>query len=87
MGVKPCSQALRSVQSCLAAYNGCLNRCSRMQVGGGLENRICQTWCEGTYNDLENRWLESMPREYIASYKPTYIGTDGDTRPFKMTST
>jgi hypothetical protein len=40
--------------------------------GGGLENRICQTWCEGTYNDLEDRWLESMPREYIASYKPTY---------------
>jgi|ERR1700722_13708819 len=28
--------------------------------------------CEGTYNDLENRWLESTAREYIASYKPTY---------------
>jgi hypothetical protein len=38
---------------------------------GGLENRICQIWCEGTHNDLENRWLESMPSEYIASYKPT----------------
>jgi hypothetical protein len=36
-----------------------------------LENRICQIWCERTYNDLENRWLESMPSEYIASYKPT----------------
>ena len=40
-------------------------------VGGGLENRICQTWREGTYNDLESRWLESMPSEYIASCKPT----------------
>jgi hypothetical protein len=39
--------------------------------GNGLENRICQIWCEGTHNDLENRWLESMPSEYIASYKPT----------------
>jgi len=38
----------------------------------GFGNRICQIWCEGTYNDLEKRWLESMPREYIASYKPTY---------------
>jgi hypothetical protein len=39
--------------------------------GRGPQNRICQIWCEGIYNDLENRWLESMPGEYIASYKPT----------------
>ena len=33
---------------------------------------VSQIWCESTYNDLENRWLESMPSEYIASYKSTY---------------
>ena len=33
---------------------------------------VSQIWCEGTYSDLENRWLESMPSEYIASYKSTY---------------